>query len=80
MNTSAALPPACAGRRTPEMNNAITQTRIDQPQSKYFEAIRLAARLLQAKLIRDQRNKKLCVCLSYIGDHGPCPVHGEGGN
>jgi hypothetical protein len=21
--------------------------------------------------------KLLCVCLDYIGDHGPCPIHGD---
>jgi len=53
-----------------------TQTKI-RIKSPFFDALALASRLLQAKLIRDERNKKLCVCLQYIGDNGPCPVHGE---
>lgn len=55
-----------------------TQARIEKPRSVYFEAVTLAARLLKAKLIRDERNKTMCICLQYIGDNGPCPVHGPG--
>lgn len=44
--------------------------------AEYHAAVRLAARLLIAKLTRDKRNKKLCVCLERIGDNGKCPVHG----
>jgi hypothetical protein len=54
-----------------------TQTRITKPQSKLCAALLTATRLLQAKIAQDERNKKLCVCLQYIGDNGPCPVHGE---
>lgn len=53
-----------------------TQTQIERPGSRYFAAVRLASRLLQAKQIRDERNKALCVCLEYIHDNGDCPVHG----
>lgn len=42
----------------------------------YQQALRTASLLLQAKIAQDARNKKLCVCLQYIGDNGPCPVHG----
>ena len=60
------------------MNTSLTttQTRIEKPRSKFANALRTATRMLRAKLIRDQRNKALCVCLQYIGDNGPCPVHG----
>lgn len=47
--------------------------------SKLQQALRTATRLLQAKKIRDERNKALCVCLQYIHDNGPCPVHGKPG-
>ena len=49
--------------------------KVEKPKSKYAEALKLASRMLQAKLIRDERNKKLCVCLEYIFDNGDCPVH-----
>ena len=49
----------------------------EKPKSKYAEALKLASRMLQAKLIRDERTKKLCVCLEYIFDNGDCPVHGK---
>ena len=59
-------------------NQVPTQTRIENPKSERSQAVRTASRLLTAKLIRDDRNKALCVCLQYIGDNGPCPVHGKG--
>lgn len=58
------------------ISTATTQTRIEK-QSPFIEAIKLAARMLAAKQIRDQRNKQLCVCLQYIGDNGDCPIHGK---
>ena len=51
--------------------------KVEKPTSKYAEALKLASRMLQAKLIRDERNKKLCVCLEYIFDNGDCPIHGK---
>jgi len=61
------------------MDNTITERKIEVIRSKsakFHEAVRLAIRLLKAKLIKDERNKKLCVCLHCIGDNGKCPVHG----
>jgi len=60
------------------MNQIPTTTKIEKPKSKYAEALRTASRLLMAKLIRDERNKKMCVCLEIISDNGDCPVHGPG--
>ena len=54
------------------MNNTTTQTTV-KPKSKYTQALLTASRLLQAKLIRDERNKKLCVCLEVILDNGRLP-------
>jgi hypothetical protein len=59
-------------------NQIPTQTRVENPKSEQSAAVRTAYRLLNAKQIRDARNKALCVCLQYIGDNGPCPVHGDG--
>jgi len=61
------------------MDTTITVRKINVGNGKpspYREAVILAARLLKAKLIKDQRNKELCVCLERIGDNGKCPVHG----
>lgn len=58
-------------------SNATTQATV-KPKSKYAQALLTASRLLQAKQIKDQRNKALCVCLQYIGDNGDCPVHSKG--
>jgi len=62
------------------MNTTITVQRIETAgnHADYHAAVRLAMRLLIAKLTQDKRNKKLCVCLERIGDNGPCPVHGKG--
>jgi len=40
----------------------------------YVLALRASAGVLKARHPR----KRLCVCLQYIGDNGPCPVHGKG--
>lgn len=56
--------PACAGRRN--------------KSAKFHEALRLASRMLQAKIVKDARNKALCVCLQYLFDNGECPVHSKG--
>jgi hypothetical protein len=60
------------------MDGTVTVRKIEVKHSKsseYHEAIRLAVRLLMAKLTKDKRNKELCVCLEIIGDNGKCPVH-----
>lgn len=39
-----------------------------------FEA---RARAEQEETEIHETEKPMCVCLVYIGDNGPCPVHGE---
>lgn len=60
------------------MDNTITVRKIkvrDGKTREYHEAVRLAIRLLIAKITKDKRNEELCVCLEVIGDNPPCPIH-----
>lgn len=60
------------------MDNTFTVQKIEVNNSKFAEfyaAIRLASRLLQAKLVKDQRNKELCACRVLVGDNPRCPIH-----
>ena len=61
--------------------SAITKSLEKAPYWKVVIAY-LCVRFLKARHPRTHAPARsageLCVCLHYIGDNGPCPVHGKG--